>query len=49
MKTEQKLEMLGTDVFNLKDEKEIKSVDMTQPIQVLFDSFINFLCKTDFE
>lgn len=49
MRTEQKLEMPGTDVFNLKDEREIKSVDMTQPIQVLFDNFINFLSKTDFE
>lgn len=49
MRTKQKIDMLSQEVFNLPDEKEIKAVDMSQPIKVLFDDFITFISRTDFE
>ncbi len=50
MMTESKADMLGADVvLNLLEEKEIPTIDMSLPLQVLFDDFITFISKTDFD
>lgn len=50
MMTESKADMLGADVMlNLLEEKEIPAIDMSLPLQVLFDDFITFISKTDFD
>ena len=50
MMTESKADMLGADVvLSLLEEKEIPTIDMSLPLQVLFDDFITFISKTDFD
>lgn len=50
MMTESKADMLGAEVMaNLLEEKELPALDMSLPIQILFDDFIKFIAKTDFD
>ena len=50
MITESKADMLGAEVMaNLLEEKEIPTFDISLPIQILFDDFITFIAKTDFD
>lgn len=50
MMTESKADMLGADVMlDLREENELMTIDMSLPLQVLFDDFITFISKTDFD
>lgn len=50
MMTESKADMLGAEVMvNLLEERELQAFDMSIPIQVLFDDFITFISKPDFD
>ena len=47
---ESKADMLGAEVLtNLLEEKELETIDMSIPLQILFDDFITFIAKTDFD
>ncbi len=50
MMTESKADMLGADVIlDLQEQNELLTIDMSLPLQVLFDDFITFISKTDFD
>ena len=50
MMTESKADMLGADVMlDFREENELMTIDMSLPLQVLFDDFITFISKTDFD
>ena len=50
MITESKADMLGADVIlDLQEQNELLTIDMSLPLQVLFDDFITFISKTDFD
>lgn len=47
MMTTQKVNEAGAKIFEGLLEEDVKSVDMSIPLQVLFEDFMTFISKTE--